>query len=204
MKTLLSLCLLLLVSGISFAQVADRAENVKPIKVGETIADITVRLSDGSEVTTTSLFEEQKSVLVFYRGGWCPYCNKHLAALKSVENDLVELGYRILAVSPDRPEKLQTSTAKHDLKYVLLSDSKMELTKSAGLAFQLADAEVAKLKGYGMDLEESSGENHHLLPVPAIFVVNEKGQVLYRYYNADYKTRLDNKELLKAAKEIAS
>lgn len=203
MKKILSFVLFLLFVGNTFAQIADKAENVKPIKVGDTIADVTIRLSDGSAVSTSLLFAEQKSVLVFYRGGWCPYCNKHLAALKSVEDGLVDLGYRILAVSPDRPEKLQTSTAKHDLKYTLLSDSKMELTKSAGLAFQLTDAEIEKLKGYGMDLEETSGENHHLLPVPAIFVVNEKGQVLYRYYNADYKTRLDNKELLKAAKDIA-
>ena len=204
MKKLSLVIFFLFTCGVLSAQIADKAENVKPLKVGETIENTSLRLLDGTQTSTKTLFSEQKSVLVFYRGGWCPYCNKHLAALKTVENELIDLGYRILAVSPDRPEKLQTSTAKHDLKYVLLSDSKMELTQSLGLAFQLSDGEVAKLKGYGMDLEESSGENHHLLPVPAIFIVNEQGQILYRYFNPDYKTRLDNKDLLKAARDIAS
>jgi peroxiredoxin len=123
-----------------------------------------------------------------------------LGQLQSIEGKLVALGYQILAVSPDRPEKLAPSVGKHGLKYQLFSDSKMTAAKAFGLAWKVDDATIAMYKEYKIDLDDASGESHHLLPVPAAYVVDAKGVIRYRYFNPDYKVRVNPDELLREAK----
>lgn len=96
------------------------------------------------------------------------------------------------------------SRRKHDLGYVLLSDSRMEAARAYGIAFRVSDAEVAKYAKYGIDLEEASGETHHLLPVPSVFLIDADGRIRWRYSNPDYKVRPDNDTLVDAAREIAA
>jgi peroxiredoxin len=126
-----------------------------------------------------------------------------LGQLQKIVPDLTELGYRIVAVSPDRPEKLRPSVEKNDSGIQLLSDSKMQAARAFGVAFQLDDAMVEKLNGFGIDVEEASGETHHQLPVPAVFLVGRSGRIEFQYVNPDYKVRLDPEVLLAAAKAAA-
>lgn len=106
-----------------------------------------------------------------------------------------------MAISADRPERLRESIQKHDLSYLLLSDSKMVAAKRYRIAFQAGDALVARYKKFGIDLEAASGETHHLLPVPSLFIVGADGIIKFVYSNPDYKTRIDSEALLKAASE---
>lgn len=78
----------------------------------------------------------------------------------------------------------------------------MEAAKSFGIAFRVDAATVEKYKGYGIDLEQASGETHHLLPVPSVFVVGREGTVLFSYVNPDYRVRLDPDVLLAVAKSV--
>lgn len=179
---------------------AEKATDVQPILTGTTIPNATVNTVDGEAVEIKDLISQKPTVLIFYRGGWCPYCNAHLAELQKIEQELVKMGYQILAVSPDRPEKLKESISKHELEYTLLSDSPMNLTKAFGLAFKVDKSTVERYKENGMDLEKRSGYNHHLLPVPAVYLINPDAQVTFRYINPDYTTRIDSDVLKAAAK----
>ena len=123
-----------------------------------------------------------------------------LGQLQKIETELLELGYRILAISPDLPENLKASVEKNSLGYVLLSDSKMEAAKAFGLAFRVDEKGYQRLSGFGIDLESASGEKHHLLPVPAVYLVGEDGIIQFQYVNPNYKVRLTPEVLLAAAK----
>lgn len=183
------------------SKVAQSADLVSPIEADTKVPDADLRAVDGAEIKFSELVASKPTVLIFYRGGWCPFCNTQLGQLATIEPDLRALGYQVIAVSPDHPEKLKESVAKHSLSYTLYSDSKMELATAFGLAFKVDDQTVAMYKEkYKIDLEADSGEIHHLLPVPAAFVINSSGIVKYRYWNPDYKVRVDPKELLTAAK----
>ncbi len=127
-----------------------------------------------------------------------------LGQLHQIEAELEELGYRILAVSPDRSEKLQESVGKNDLKYQLISDSKMELSQGFGLAYKVDDAMQKVLEGYGIDIEAASGEKHRLLPVPGVFLIGKDGIVDFSYVNPDYSVRLSSDVILAAAKANAT
>jgi peroxiredoxin len=146
------------------------------------------------------LYSQKQSILIFYRGGWCPYCNTHLAQIAEVEPKLRELGYQVLAISPDRPEELRKSVVKLDLTYQLLSDSDAELAKAFGLAFRVDDATVEKYREYRIDLNAASGRDHHILPVPAVYVIDRGGTIRFAHANPDYKSRLEGDKLLAAAR----
>ena len=87
-------------------------------------------------------------------------------------------------------------------EYLLLSDSKMQAAISMGLAFKLDDETVTVLKGYGIDLEDAMGEKHHLLPVPAVFLLDKQGTIQFEYVNPDYKVRVSPEVILAAAKSL--
>jgi peroxiredoxin len=123
-----------------------------------------------------------------------------LGQLQEIAPELTKLGYRIIAISPDGVEKLRSSLEKNEAGFVLLSDSKMKAAVAFGVAFQADDATVKKLKEYGIDLEEASGEKHHQLPVPSVFLVGGSGRIEFQYVNPDYRVRLDPDVLLAAAR----
>ena len=85
----------------------------------------------------------------------------------------------------------------------MLSDSTTEAAQAFGLAFQIDDETFKMFKGYGIDLEDASGEDHHILPVPALFIVDTDGVIRFDYINPDYKVRIDPEKVLEAAQEHA-
>lgn len=179
--------------------IPSKAEDIQPLSVGAMVPSLTLEDADGNVFDFNKAIKKQPAVVIFYRGGWCPYCNLQLGQLQTVEPNLLELGYQILAISPDRPKKLAESSDKQHLTYTLLSDSTMKAAKAFGIAFRVDDETINKYRGYGIDLEAASGQTHHLLPVPAVFIVGTDGTINYRYTNPDYKVRLSPDELLKAA-----
>lgn len=188
----------------SNANIAVSAESTHPLQVGAQVPDVSLINADGISFKLKQLLKNQPTVLIFYRGGWCVYCSRQLGDLKKIEEPLQKLGYQILAVSPDKIEKIRGSLKKYDLSYMLVSDSDAAAIQAFGLAYKVDDATYAKYKkDYGLDLEEHSGQGHHLLPVPAVFVVDQKGKIFFTYANPDYRVRVDPQALLSAATQLA-
>lgn len=186
--------------GGSAEQVAASAEDVCPIKVGMSIPNVLLRSVDGTEVNLREEVTKKPTVLIFYRGGWCVYCNRQMSQLKEIEHTLLDLGYQLIAISPDRPEKLRETLDRYEFRYTLLSDSKAEAIKAFGLAFRVSQQTLDRYKTINIDLEDASGESHHVLPVPAAFIVGNDGVIKYSYVNPDYRVRIDPEVLLAAAK----
>ena len=115
-----------------------------------------------------------------------------------VRAGLKELGYQVLAISPDRPEVLAEGSEGKSVLYSLISDSKMDAARAFGLAWRVDDEMYKKFVKYGIDLEKSSGQTHHELPVPAVFVLDKKGRIQFSYVNPDYRIRLEPEILLAA------
>lgn len=188
---------------VSAQDYAASASEVTPLLINETIPDVSLRNTDGELVRLRSVVSDKPAVLIFYRGGWCPYCNTHLAELQKIEAQIRDLGYQVIAISPDKPENLKASISKNDLNYTLMSDSPMNVTRAFGLAFKVDEATVKRYKDVGIDLEADSGYDHHLLPAPAVYIVNTEGRVRFNYVNPNYKERINGDILLTAAKVFA-
>ena len=211
MKYILHVLIAVLVTQSSFGEqmlddkkkVANNANEICPIKISEKVPEVYIRSLEGELVNLQDIVNQKPTVLIFYRGGWCPYCNLQLADLNKIEKDLLNMGYQLVAISIDKPEKLKESLDKHHLNYTLFSDSKAEASIAFGLAFKVADDYNNMLLRHNMDLEEASGEKHHILPVPAVFIVDQAETIQFEYVNPDYKIRLDGDILLKAAEKYS-
>lgn len=179
------------------------ASQVSPLSVGASIPDITIRNAENKPVQIRSLISQSPTLLIFYRGGWCPFCNTHLGKVATIQKQLKALGFQTIAVSPDSPAKIQEQSKKKELPYKRLSDSKMELSHAFGLAFRLDKRTVQVYKSqYNIDIEADSGETHHLLPVPAAYLIDKQGKIRYGYWNPDYKTRVNTVTLLTEASRM--
>lgn len=181
----------LLVSVSSLAQVAEHAEDISPLLIGETIPSTDVLTIENQKISVKDVFKENPTVLLFYRGGWCPYCNAHLSAVGEITEEINAMGYQILAVSPDAPKNLKKSMADQKIDYRLLSDADGSFTRAMGLAFKSPDKYSSMLSEY------SGGDNQGFLPVPALFVVDREGTILFEYISPDYKNRIEAPLLLK-------
>lgn len=178
---------------------AASAEETRPLKAGDRVPSVEVTDLDGRALNLSRLVSRQRSVIIFYRGGWCPYCNTHLGALATIEPELLPMGYQVLAISADRPGEVEETRDKFGFHYRLLSDARMEAARAFRIAFRVDDATLEEYKGYGIDLEAASGETHHLLPVPSVFIAGTDGVIRFAYSNPDYKVRLAPEEVLAAA-----
>ncbi len=177
------------------------AEEPKQAAVGDHIPDVTLRTAESAELKLRDAVKSKPAVVIFYRGGWCPFCTRHLMALAKVEKDITSAGYQILAISPDQPAKIAETPNRNSLSYTLLSDSDMDAAKAFGITFKVPEELVTKYKtDYQIDLEAASGKTHHLLPHPAVFIVDQTGIIRFVHVNPDYKTRLDPAEILKAVR----
>jgi peroxiredoxin len=176
-------------------------QDIHPLAVGDSVPDGTLTTLAGKRVSLKTLIVQKPTVLIFYRGGWCPYCNLQMGQLVRIEPELMKMGYQLLAITPDKPESLRESLEKHGINYTLLSDRTMGLTRQFGLAYRLDPKTLEKMRGFGVDLEKSTGNSLHELPVPAAFVVDTKGVIRFVYDNPDIKVRVNPDDLMKAAKE---
>ena len=192
--------LALLSSQFLFAQ--DQRFDVCPLKVGEEIPN-TILTNDANEQTSLSdLTSDKPTVIVFYRGAWCGYCTKHLSELNEAKTDIEKLGYQIIGITVDKAEKLSESIEKSDAEIDVYSDSKAETIMAFGLDWKVDSTLFEKYKtAYKLDLEAWSGEDHHSLPVPAIFVIKEN-IVEFQYVNPNHAIRLKPETLLAVLKTL--
>jgi peroxiredoxin len=180
-----------------------KAEEVQPLLVGQEFPKAVLKGGDGTAADLSAILAEKPSILIFYRGGWCKFCNEQLTQLQTYIPEIERHGFQLLAISPDSPEQLKKTTEKLQLGYRLLSDSDASLIRKLGIAFQLDDATVSKYKNeYKVDLEGASGQKHHQLPVPSAFVIDRKSLIHLAYVNPNYRIRIDPEVLLAAARSL--
>jgi peroxiredoxin len=197
MKKLLFI-FLVTITTVANAQdaVPKSATDIAPLLIGEKIPNVILKSSENADVQLSDLLKKKKSVLVFYRGGWCPYCNLHLQALAEAEKQILDQGFQIIAISPDTSANLKITAEKDKVKYTLLSDSKGELIKAIGIAYEAPENYKSVIN------VNSNGVNTNFLPVPSVFVVNTENEILFEYISPDFKQRISAELLVSVLKNL--
>ncbi len=183
------------------AELASTADSVKPLAVGAEVPEATLMTSSGDSFSLRDEATKQPTVIIFYRGGWCPYCTEHLAEIQGVEKQLVDLGFRILAISPDLSGALEATKVKTKAAYTLLADPEGDAAEAFGLRFRIDDETVERYKNYGITLPlDASGAPW--LPVPALYLLGKNGRIGFAHWDAKYQKRLTADAVLGAAREV--
>ncbi|MCH8301674.1 MAG: AhpC/TSA family protein [Proteobacteria bacterium] len=189
-----------------YAALPASAELTTPLKSGDRAPKFTVRTVDDKPYVFDPDNLENPTILISFRGGWCPYCNMHLSELRTVIPEIRESGYDILFLSNDRPELLYSSLKQETqddidgLDYVILSDADMNAAMALGTAFRTDKGLTDYLEKKGRDVAGSSIGKHNALAVPAVYVIDRSGKIVFDFVQPDYKIRLSADDLLSAAK----
>jgi peroxiredoxin len=135
-------------------------------------------------------------VLIFYRGEWCPYCNKQLKGLEDSLSEITKKGATLLAITPEKMENVAKTVEKTKATYSIISDEKLKIMDAYKVSFKVDDKTNAALKGYGVNLMERNGTNGENLPVPAVYIINKEGKIVYKHVDPDYTKRVSVQEIL--------
>ncbi len=190
--------------------IAPSAEETNPVQAGATAPDFTVYQVDGAPYEFKAGNLERPTMLIPFRGGWCPYCNAHLQELRNVLPEIKQSGIDVLFLSGDRPEilysnlKQETQESIANLDYTILSDAKLEASMKLGLAFKMPDNTLANFRSRKRDIDDSSIAIHNALMIPAVYIINTDGIIAYAYTNPDYKVRLPAEDVKAAAEEVVN
>ena len=188
----------LVIVNFAFAR---NASEVTPLLIGSEIPVASLVNKDGERIELSTILEGKRTIIIFYRGGWCPYCNDHMKELAEAEKELLDLGYQIIAISPDSPAHIASASKELNANYTLYSDSSLEVADAFGISFTLADQMVESLASYGIDLAaHSDGLNENRLPVPSVFISTPDGHVSFQYADPNYRYRIPGDLLVAAAK----
>jgi len=184
------------------ADLAASPNAAHPLAVGARVPDATVKTMDGANASLAALLGGQPTVLIVFRGGWCPYCTQHMAELAEAEPKLMELGFQIVALSTDQPKNIRFLTQEKHLPYRLLSDRDMQASRALGLAYRVDAGMQKKYAEWNIDLPAVPGDAAaRWLPVPAAFVIARDGTVRFVHADPDYKVRVSGEKLLAAARD---
>jgi len=166
------------------------------LHVNDTAPNFTSKDQHGKTITLKEELKKGSVVMIFYRGEWCPYCNKQLMELQDSMALISKKGASIIAVSPEKQENITNTIEKTKATYSILSDDSLKIMTAYKVAFELDSKTTEKYKGYGINLIERNGTNGNNLPVPAVYIINKHGKITYRYFDLNYKNRVSVKEIL--------
>lgn len=204
-----SLALAIAAPALAAEALPASAADVKPLASGDQAPAFTVRTVDNEVYEFDPSNLTRPTILISFRGGWCPYCNLHLSELRTVIPQINALGVDVLFLSGDRPDQLYSSLqqdTQQDIDgrdYVILSDAEVNAARALGTAFQVDSGLTNYLDQKGRDYSGSSIGQHNALAVPAVYVINTDGKIVFDFVNADFKVRLPADDLLAAAQNAA-
>jgi peroxiredoxin len=150
----------------------------------------------GATIKLSEQLKKGSVVVVFYRGEWCPYCNKQLKRLEDSLPMIKAKGATLIAVTAEKPENINKTIAKTKASYPILFDEGLHIMKSYDVAYAVDNVTITSYKKYGIDFTEVNGLNGAYLPVPTVYVINKEGDIVYKHFDPDYKKRASVQEIL--------
>jgi peroxiredoxin len=185
------------------AELVNNAAVSHALQPGDIAPDFILPEVDGRSVRLYSELQRGPVVLVFYRGGWCPFCNIHLRGFQKSLAEFKAAGAQVVAISPQLPDQSLTTQEKDELAFPVLSDVGLNTARAFGVAFELPKALLDPYADFDQPLESSNGvEAAKELPLPATFVIRADRTIAYAHVEADFMRRSEPLEVLNLVREL--
>jgi len=171
--------------------------NSEHLKLGEKAPKIVGIDQFGKEINSDTILKNNRILLIFYRGNWCPYCNKHLKSLEENLQKLQAKNIKVLLVTPEKVEKIKETSEKYDNSFSIIHDANDKIMNDYKVAFNVTKENVPKYFEFTLKRVMEYNEKENLvLPVPATYLIGKDKKIKYVQYNPDYKIRSNFKDLL--------
>lgn len=172
------------------------SQTPKGLNVNDKAPEFSAISQNGNNISLKAALQKGPVVVVFYRGEWCPYCNKYLMHLQDSLPFIKAKGARLIAITPEKPENISKTIAKTKASYPILFDKGLQIMKAYDVDYAIDSVMLDKYKKYGIDFNIANGENGEHLPVPAVYVINKEGKIVYKFFEPDFRIRASIKEIL--------
>ena len=174
----------------------------RALRTGATLPAGTLINQDNHRVELHTLLQQGPLIIKFYRGGWCPYCNLELKAYLDLLPEIKGLGGNVVAITPELPDSTEKTIDKNGLTFDVLTDRGGEYAKQLGIVFTLPEILRPVYDYFNLDLEQYNGTGGFELPLPAVYVVDTNGKVIYDFVEIDYTKRADPHDVINALKTL--
>jgi peroxiredoxin len=183
-----------------------RAAGLTPVGTGDIVADFTLSHIMGHEVSFGALVARGPVVLSFFRGGWCPYCNLELRALKEALANICMRGATLVLISPETADSSLDTCKRRNLEYGVLCNAGLEVlndehnrvARGLGLVYRVPDCLRWTYLRMGIDLHRYNGDDSWELPLPATLVIDAARRIHVAFVDIDYTKRLEPGRILEA------
>ena len=179
----------------SVAQLKQRALAANILLVGATIPEFQLHDHDGKDISSSDLLAKGRLVLCFIRGRWCPFCVAQMETMNLILPEIVQTGATLVAISPQTVQQSFFMRDQHKLRFPLLSDTGNNVARQFGLAYRVPDEQKAIYQRAFVNLPFVNGEDSWELPIPATYILDRDGAVLYVSANEDYTERPEPVEI---------
>ncbi|WP_066632294.1 peroxiredoxin family protein [Labilibacter marinus] len=193
MRTLFIIALILSTFTLVSAQ--------KELAIGSKAPTFEATSNTGHKINLTELNKNKQLVLLFYRGQWCPHCNRQLNELQDSLKMIEDLGATVLAITPEKQEEIKKTLEKTNAAFNIIYDKDHKIMDSYQVTFALSKANNIKYKAWGIDINKASGNDDLALPIPATYIIGKDGKIKGSFYDEDYKRRMTVKEILEVLKQ---
>ena len=153
---------------------------------------------DGRLVRSTDLLAKGKLVISFIRGRWCPFCVGQMEAMNLILPQIEQAGASFAAISPQTVKQSYFMHDQHKLRFPLLSDAGNKVARQFGLIYRVPPMQEAVCRRAFVNLPFTNGDDSWELPIPATYVLNRDGTILYASADEDYTQRPEPSDILKA------
>jgi len=193
--------LIFLLIGSVFSFLTNAQEKPEGLFINSKAPDFKATDQYGKEIRLKDVLKDSVVVLIFYRGQWCPYCNKQLKRLEDSLQLIKDKKAKLIAITPEKTENISKTIEKTKASYSLLHDKEMKIMKAYAVAFEVDERTLSRYKNADIDLLTANGQKDKVyLPVPAVYIINKEGTITYRFFEADYKKRPSVSEILENLK----
>lgn len=161
----------------------------KTLAVGTKVPQFELQDHDGKIVSSSDLLARGRLVLCFIRGRWCPFCVGQMEAMNLILPQIEQAGAALAAISPQTVKQSFFMHDQHKLRFPLLSDAGNQIARQFGLTYRVPPLEEAVYRRAFVNLPFANGDESWELPIPATYILDRDGWVLYASANEDYTER---------------
>lgn len=181
----------------TMAQEYKKVDEPKGLEIGTIAPSFSGKDKNGNIVDSNAELKKGPVVLIFYRGQWCPVCNRYLSNLQDSLQPIIDKGAQVIAVSPEKPEYLGKTLVKTGAEFTLLYDEDYKISKSYDVLFRPENSTLTIYNTLlGANLKNAQSDDSQQLPIPATFIIAQDGKIVWRQFNPDYKKRASVAEIL--------
>jgi peroxiredoxin len=169
----------------------------KVLQAGSISAVFALKDHHGSMISSAELLARGRVVICFFRGRWCPFCVGQLESMNLLRPHIERAGASLVAISPQTVQQSFFMADQHKLQFPLLSDIGNQAARQFGLVYHVPDEQQAIYRRAFVNLPFANGDDSWELPIPATFIVDRDGKILYASANEDYTRRPEPLEIVR-------